>query len=204
MRQKIVFRFVAFFYLLLFSLLAGCVSLRDTPAPRFYSLQAVGLQEALKKFDTKDRMIVGINIVRLPQYLARPQIVTAGADGTFKFSQFDRWVEPFDFELTRAIREDLSAMLPDASFAVYPWTTATPVKYQLSVEIIKLICDLDRDLYLKAQWSIFKPQTSELLVMKVSEWRQPVATRDYSGLAKSISQACASLSEEIAQALASL
>jgi uncharacterized lipoprotein YmbA len=87
---------------------------------------------------------------------------------------------------------------------LYPWNPTIAVKYQVVVEIIQLDSELDKDLFLVAQWLVIDAENSKTMIMKRSEFRQPVNPQNYSGLAKTLSTACASLSSEIASALATL
>ncbi len=95
-------------------------------------------------------------------------------------------------------------MLPGAKFTLYPWDTSTPIKYQVIVEIIQLDSDLDKDLFLAAQWQIIDVRNMKTMIIKRSEFRKAITPQDYSGLAKTLSTACASLSSEIADAVATL
>ena len=79
-----------------------------------------------------------------------------------------------------------------------------PVKYQVVVEIIQLDSELDKDLFLTAQWQIIDTKNTKTVIIKRSEFRQSITSQDYPGLAKALSTACMSLSSEIAEALAML
>jgi uncharacterized lipoprotein YmbA len=184
--------------------LHGCVSVADSPTPRFYTFQAIDAAQVNTAFTITPEVIIGVGLVKIPDYLDRPQIVTVGKDNLLTFAQFDRWGESLGAALTRLLREDLTVMLPAAKFTAYPWDWAFPVKYQVVVEVIQLDSQLDKDLFFAAQWSIIDAQSAKMLLMKRSEFRKPISPQDYSGLAKTLSMACASLSSEIAEALAAL
>ena len=167
-------------------------------------LQAVSGDQISKKMDLVSDVLIGVGPVKIPEYQNRPQIVTRDKEKMLQFAQFDRWGESLDLGVARLIEEDLTGMLPRAQLTLYPWNSAIPVKYQVIVEIVQLDSELDKDLFLAAQWLVIDAQNTKTLVIKRSEFRQPVMPRDYSGLAKTLSAACASLSGEIAEALATL
>ena len=121
-----------------------------------------------------------------------------------QFAQFDRWGESLDLGLARLIREDLAVMLPRAKLISYPWDPSIAVKYQVIVEVVQLDSELDKDMFFVVQWTIIDVQNSKMVIIKKSEFRQPIIPRNYSGLAKTLSTACASLSSQIAQALGTL
>ena len=75
---------------------------------------------------------------------------------------------------------------------------------QVVVEIIQLDSELDGDMSLTAQWVITDVQSAKPVVVKRSQFRQAILPQDYSGLAQTLSAACASISNDIAAALAGL
>ncbi len=184
--------------------LSGCISTSISPTPRFYMLQAINGDQSSKKIDIAPGMLIGIGPVKIPEYQDRPQIVTQRKENTLKFAEFDRWGEPLDLGLARLIREDLTVMLPGGKFTLYPWNPSTPVKYQVAVEIVRLDSELDRDMFLAVQWMVIDVKDLKTLIIKRSEFRAAVIPQDYSGLDKTLSTACASLSSQIAEALAKL
>jgi hypothetical protein len=184
--------------------LSGCMSVSNSPTPRFYMLQAVGENQVSKKINIASEAVIGVGPVKIPEYLDRPQIVTQDKEKMLKLAQFDRWGESLDLGMARLIRENLTVMLPEAKFTSYPWNSSIPVKYQVIVEIVQLDSELDKDLFLVAQWLVIGTQDANTMIIKSSEFRQPIIPQNYSGLAKTLSMACASLSSEIADALAKL
>jgi uncharacterized protein len=185
-------------------LLSGCISISSSPTPRFYKLQAIHEDDVSKKMNMASNVLIGVGPVKIPEYLDRPQIVTQGKEKTLKFAQFDRWGESLDLGVTRLIREDLTVILPAAELTSYPWNQSMPVKYQVVIEIVQLDSELDKDLFLVAQWQVIDARTTKTVIIKRSELRQPIIPQDYPGLAKALSTACASLSSAIAEALSTL
>ena len=191
-------------WLCLVLVLSGCISVQNSPTPRFYVLNAQDENQVINKVNMDAEVFIGVGPVKIPEYLDRPQMVTQGKERMLKFAQFDRWGESLDLGMARLIRENLTVMLPGAKFTEFPWNLSIPIKYQVMVEILQLTSELDRDLLLVAQWLIIDTQNSKTMLMKRSEFRQPIIPQNYSGLAQTLSTACASLSSEIAEALAKL
>jgi len=185
-------------------ILGGCISVQNSPTPRFYMLSALNESQISKRMDIASDVLIGVGPVKIPEYQDRPQIVTQSKDETLKFAQFDRWGESLDLGVERLIAEDLTVMLPGAKFTLYPWNLTIAVKYQVVVEIVQLDSELDKDLFLVAQWLVIDAQNTKTMIIKRSEFRQPIKPQNYSGLAKTLSTACATLSSEIAEALATL
>jgi len=183
---------------------SGCLSLSNSPAPRFYMLKAMDKQQISAKFDIAPGVIVVVGPVNIPDYQDRPQIVTMDKEGMLKFAQFDRWGESLDSALTRLITDDLTVMLPAANLQMSPCNFAIPVTYQVIVDVIQLDNRLDKDVFLVCQWSIINVKNKQMLLTKRSEFHQPVNPHNYSGLTAALSASCASLSSEIAASLAEL
>ena len=187
--------------LYLFLIVSGCISIPNSSTPRFYSLSAVNETQVSKKINLPPDVIIGIGPVKIPEYLDRPQIVTKSKDKMLQFAQFDRWGESLDLGLARLIREDLTVMLPGAKLTLYPWNPSIAVKYQVVVEVIQLDSELDRDMFFVVQWTIIDVQNSKTILIKRSEFRTAIVPRNYSGLVKTLSASCASLSSQIAETL---
>jgi len=181
--------------------LSGCALIPTTPTPRFYVLGTASENLVSKKINISSDALIGVGPVKIPEYQNRPQIVTQDKEKMIKFAQFDRWGESLDIGMERIIGENLLVMIPGAQFALYPWNQSLKVKYQVVVEIIQLDSELDKDLLLVAQWTVIDIQDSKTIMIKRSEFRHPVIPQNYSGLAKTLSIACATLSKEIAEEL---
>ena len=184
--------------------LSGCISMSTSPTPRFYVLQAVDGNQVSKQMNIASGVLIGVGPLKIPEYQDRPQMVTLDKEKMIKFAQFDRWGESLGLGMGRLIREDLTAMLPAAQLTSYPWNPSLSVKYQVTIEIVQLDSELDKDLLLVVQWLIIDPKNAKTLMIKRSEFRQPIAPQNYAGLATTLSAACASLSSEIAASLATL
>lgn len=185
------------------SVLSGCLSLSNSPEPRFYTLKAMEGQVS-EKLEIEPGVIVAVGPIDIPDYQDRPQIVTMNKEGMLKFAQLDRWGEPLDSAIGRLITGNLTAMLPAANFYVYPCNFAIPVNYQVVVDVIQLDSRLDEDMLFVAQWSVINVKNRKMLLTKRSEFRHSVNPHNYSGLAAALSAASASLSKEIAARLVEL
>ena len=192
-KNKLTLGLIAVFVIIL----GGCVSVPNSPNPRFYSLRAMDSQE-ISKFDTKE-LVVAIGPVKIPEYLNRPQIATMNKDETLSFSEFNRWAEPLDFALERIINENLSNILDGAIIETFPWDLAVPVKYQVIASVIRLDNEFNEKLIFVVQWSIIDLEKKHAIFTKRSEFIQPINPQNSYGLAGALSESGALLSEEIVQ-----
>ena len=85
-------------------IVGGCMSIPNSPTPRFYALSAVNENQVTKRINMSPGVLIGIGPVKIPEYLDRPQMVTKENQGTLKFDEFDRWGESLDVGIARLIR----------------------------------------------------------------------------------------------------
>ncbi len=190
---------------ILFSFIfSGCLSVSNSPVPRFYMLRLIDNVEEIKKFDIASKVIIWVGPVEIPEYQNRPQIVTRNNNGMLTFAQFERWGESLDAGLSRLILENLTAMLPEAEFQIFPCNFSIPLDYQVIVNVVQLESQLDKDLFLVVQWTIINAKTKEMLLTKRSGIRQLINPHTYFGLTQSLSRATGLLSSEIAENLEKL
>jgi uncharacterized lipoprotein YmbA len=100
--------------------LAGCVSLKRTPEARFFVLQSLAQPPAAPAGQTPVGLI-GVEMVRLPGHLERPQLVTWAAPNELRVDEFLRWAEPLEDGVTRTLAENLAALLPEHQVIRRPW-----------------------------------------------------------------------------------
>lgn len=200
MRLKVA-KYTAVIILVL--LTSGCLSVGDSPAPRFYTLNAPG-SEAIKQFDLASELIIGIGPVEIPEFQNRPQMVTKNKEGMLKFAQFERWGEALDAGLARTIVENLTLMLPQADFQILPCNFVIPLNYQVLLNFVQLDSQLDKEILLVVQWTIIDTKAKAMLITKRSQIHQPIQIHNYAGLARALSSATTILSEEIAQNLSNV
>jgi uncharacterized lipoprotein YmbA len=182
-------------------LLAGCGGER-TIQPRFYVLTATAPPAIAEPAAGREPVTVGVGPVRLPAYLDRPQIVTRRAADEIEVAEFDRWGEPLADGVPRTIANDLSALLPQDSVAVFPWPAGRTIRYQVLVDVSRFDGAAGGDIVLDARWRVLGPDRHEL-VGRRSVIHEPTGGSGYTAVAAAMSRVLARLSREIAGALGS-
>ncbi|MCX5698430.1 MAG: PqiC family protein [Candidatus Omnitrophica bacterium] len=197
--------FLCYAVVVLFSFAcSGCLSISNSPVPKFYTLHSIGNPGENRKFDITPKVIIGIGPVEIPEYQNRPQMVTRDKDGMLTFAQFERWGESLDSGLACLILENLTMVFPQAEFQIFPCNFSIPLDYQVIVNVVQLESQLDKDIFFAVQWTIIDSKTKEMLLTKRSQIRQAINPHTYSGLAQALSRACTLLSGEIAEDLSKL
>ena len=184
--------------------LGGCISVPNSPTPRFYMLQSIDRTKVIQKFNIASNLGIEVGPIKIPEYQDRPQMVTINKAGTLAFAEFDRWGESLDLSLARLINEDFAIILPGASFQMFPSNLSIPIKYQVMVDVLQIDSELDKDIFFVAQWSLIDVENNKMVFTKRSELRQVINPHNYAGLAGTLSAVCGELSSEIAEKIASL
>jgi hypothetical protein len=181
---------------------AGCAS---TQPSRFYVLTDLSSLEAPHQGTTAGQGVaIGVGPVALPKYLDRPQIATRAGRHELAYDEFERWAEPLDTDVSRALVEHLARLTPTDRIAVFPWPRGTPIDYQVTVEVTHFFGQRGGTASLIAHWSIFREEGTEALVSRTSHLSAPAGGPQYEAMVAAMSQTVAALSGEIATAIQGL
>jgi uncharacterized lipoprotein YmbA len=176
-------------------LIGGCAS----QPSRFYLLSALPNAEPVSLGTSGEQgATIGVGPVTLPRYLDRPQIVTQTSPYELKLAEFDRWAESLDANFTRVLAENLELLIPTARVIVFPWLRATPIDYQIIVEVTQVLSQVGGESLLIADWVLFKGEGQQVLMSGKSRVSALSGGPDYAGMVAAMSQTVASLSREIA------
>lgn len=182
--------------------LAGCAS---TQPSRFYVLTELSSVESPPQGTPAGQSpAIGVGPVTLPKYLDRPQIASRVGRYELAYDEFERWAEPLDTNLTRALVEHLSRLTPTDRVAVFPWPRGTPIDYQVTVEVGHFFGHRGGTAALMAHWSIFRGEGTEALVSRTSHLSAPAGGPQSEAMVAAMSQTVAQLSGEIATAIRAL
>jgi uncharacterized lipoprotein YmbA len=187
---------------------AGCVSLKRTPEARFFVLRSqIEPQPPTTAEGVKG--IVGVEAARVPDHLARPQIVSWTAPNELKVDEFLRWAEPLDEGFTRTLAEDLAALLPDYQVVLRPWPGETVPRCRVLVSLSLFGLQPDGMVRLEGRWALLPDRGGLALVHQpVSLQRGPMASAADGTPAMTgvdlMSDLVADLSRQIADAIRAL
>lgn len=176
------------------TLSAGCSFLKPSVDPTTYfvlTATAPAAGHAVAR-------VVGLEPVRLPEYLDRPQLVTRIAPNQLRISDIERWAEPLADGLTSALRQDLAAALGDANVITQPGMAH--VDADVTVDVIRCERVGADAVELVARWKL-RDGAGNVQLVKDSRLRQPTGGGDAQAGVAALSQAVATLAGEIATAI---
>lgn len=193
MRLRIVFAALP----VVVGLAAGC----STPPPsRFYTLAATATSTSAPQPST---LVIAVGPVTVPSVVDRPEFVVSTGPNEVRLDDFNRWASPLQDGLSRAIAENLVAILGTPRVVRFPQTLATEPDYRVAVEVRTFESTPGKSTALDAVWTVRRAKDGRTSTGRTSA-RETVTENGYDALAAAHSRAVARLSEDIANATLAL
>jgi len=189
MRRRIAFAALT----LAVGLAAGC----GTPPPsRFYTLAATATATATP---TPSTLVIAVGPVTVPSIVDRPEFVVSTGPNEVRLDDFNRWAAPVQDGLSRAIAENLVAILGTPRVVRFPQTLAEDPDYRVVVEVRTFESTPGKQATLDAVWTVRRMKDGKTQTGRTSA-REAVAESGYDAIAAAHSRAAARLSQDIARA----
>ena len=182
--------------------LAGCLGGASSPT-NFYMLSPLSqAQPGSTAATTEGRIRIGLVTVAVPEYLNRNVIVVNLDNTVYQLAEFNQWAEPLNENLTRVIEENLTNLFRGDAIDVFLASDSSiPSDYQLEVDVLRLDGNLGDQVTLVAQWALLEPEEGDLILMRRSEYQEPVADNTYKGLVMAKSRTIEKMSQDMAAAI---
>ena len=174
------------------ALAAGCAS---SPPSRFYTLAATAPPAA-----TPSTLFVAVGPVTVPSVVARPEFVVNAGPNELRLDEFNRWAAPLQDSVSRAIAENLGAILGTPRVILFPQQLATDPEYRVAVEVRTFESTPGAGTALDAVWTIRRAKDGRTQTGRTSA-RETVSDGSYEALAAAHSRAVTRLSQDIAGAI---
>jgi uncharacterized protein len=140
------FAMAAFATVLAVALATGCSSV---PPVRFYVVTPLAGPGPSARAPGPG---VVVAVVRLPDYLERPQLVTRRGDNQLELLEFDQWGGTLARDLTRVMAENLSLLLGSDAVVAAPHTPRIRPDYRVELEVLRFERAGDGRVHLTAKW----------------------------------------------------
>jgi uncharacterized lipoprotein YmbA len=178
--------------------LTACIG-GKTPPPNFYMLEPIEAIEREGSARTVQKPVVFLKSVRIPHYVDRPQIVTATGKNTYRLSEFHRWAESLDDNISRVLAQNLAILVPaEVNSSALP-TQSEPTNFQVSVNILEFHTDPNGQAGLTAQWRITRG--GDMLAFRQATYRAPASASDYHVIVEALNECLDRMSRDLAYAL---
>jgi len=178
---------------LLISSLTGC----STPASRLYRIEPM---TASASTAVDEDLTIGVGPIILPAHLERKEIVTYDKRYRVNPAEFDRWAESLDENITSALVENLSILIPSDQVIGYPWAGEHACDYTVRVRVVTFGSNPSGEVVLNASWEIHDADLA-LVELTRARYSAPRQGDDVVALVAAMSRAIEKLSRDIADAL---
>jgi uncharacterized lipoprotein YmbA len=178
-----------------FGLAAGC----STPPPsRFYTLAATATSTSTST-SQPSTLVIAVGPVTVPSVVDRPEFVVSTGPNEVRLDDFNRWASPLQDGVSRAIAENLVAILGTPRVVRFPQTLATEPDYRVAIEVRTFESTPGKSAALDAVWTVRRAKDGKTQTGRTSA-RETVTEAGYDALAAAHSRAVAQLSQDIASA----
>ena len=182
---------------------AGCVTIGKSGPSQFYVLtsQADEPSESAR-LDAPRIPVVGVRPPIIPTTLRRPHFVVQTADNEIQIIQTERWGEPLEDGISRAMVENITIMIPSQAVYQLPAPVALEYDYQISLEVFRYGYNGTDAVVLVARWALYDGETGEVVAEESAQYDESMVVDednplDYRKVAGSMSRLLEQLCQEI-------
>lgn len=180
-------------------LAAGCGT---SPPSRFYTLAATATATSTSS-PQLSTLVIAVGPVTVPSVVDRPEFVVSTGPNEVRLDDFNRWASPLQDNLSRAIAENLVAILGTPRVVRFPQTLATEPDYRVAIEVRTFESTPGKSTALDAVWTVRRAKDGRTSTGRTSA-RETVSESGYDALAAAHSRAVARLSQDVANATLAL
>lgn len=178
--------------------LVGCAT--REPLPNFFVLTGSGSRTV--RTHSSGSTTVLVRRVEVPAYLARTSLVTMRGGIEVQYAATQRWAEPLDQGLSRAVAEDLSRDPRIRAFGFSPDAPPIAHNYDVWIRLERLEGNDNGEVVLRARWSVSSADSSAPIAARTVDIRRTGwRPGDYPGLVRLLSAAVLEMSRQIARAI---
>ncbi len=147
------------------ALLAGCGS---TPSSNHYVISAQTPEPPLAQSPA-----LGIGPIQVPEYLNRNSMVFQGEGNQLRIVATERWAEPLEDGITRALGMNLASLLKTENVRSYPWHPARAPDYGVKLRVLALDAN-SNTATLVAEWLVFNENSEAQISRRISKLQRPL------------------------------
>jgi hypothetical protein len=175
---------------------SGC---SRSPVATFYTMSALAPEAAAASADPPG---IAVGPVTVPELVNRPQLVTRISANTVNILESHRWAEPLKSEIPRLLAENLARLLRPARVSTYDQSASHTAEYRVVVDILRFESVPEKGVTIEALWSV-RRGAEETVEKGHSIAQEPTDGTGYEALVAAHGRALATISKDMARALAS-
>ncbi|MBM4201862.1 MAG: membrane integrity-associated transporter subunit PqiC, partial [Gammaproteobacteria bacterium] len=191
-RHRLALRFVA-----MALVASGCSS----PEPRFYVLAGPVAPGKPAQAAAAGGAAIGLGPVQFPGYLDRPQIVTRSGQNELDLAEFERWAEPLKDNAVHVIADTVSQNLGGRKVVIFPWKRATPIAYQVTVDVKRFDRTRGGETELAVRWALLTADGQQELVSRDARYGEWPADDTYATTVAAMNRTLLKFSRDVTGAI---
>lgn len=177
--------------------ITGCTS---TKPSQFFLLEPITQNAEASAVEFKHKFVIWP--VLLPNYLDRQQIVTRRAEHELYISEFHRWGEDLDANISRVLAANLVDSAEDYVFVVQSDITQADWTGRIIIDVQKFDARLPGKAELDIKWMVlWRPEEEEPVIARRSRFTADIESDSYSELVAKLSQLLDEFSDEVVEVL---
>ena len=180
--------------------LAGCAS---APGESFHTLSATAEATQAAAADSTGALSVSVDRINLPDAVDRPQFVIRVDANRVRILEQQRWAEPLRSAIPRVVAEDIGRLLGSDGVNAYPRDAPAGVAYRIALDVTRFESQVGEGVTVEVNWMVRAPESGASRSGRTLA-RETIAGPGYATLAAAHSRALATVSADIARAIAAL
>ena len=146
--------------------------------------------------------VIALGPVRIPEYLDRPEIVTAKGRNAYRIDDRHLWAERLDDNIARVLARDIEALTPARQVLTGLSERGPAVDFRVAVTLLEFHVEPEGKALLTAQWAIRRG--NDTVLSRVTSLRAEASTQDYGRMVAALNDCVNGLGRAIAEALRGL
>ena len=168
-----------------------------SPQSHFYTLNATAAPTTIAS-----SLSIAVGPVSVPAVVDRPEIVVSTGPNEVWPDDFNRWASPLQDNLSRAVAENLVALLGTPHVSLFPQSVSWGADYRVAIDVLRFESTPGKTAILDASWIVRRKDGNTQTGR--TEVTEEVHGNNYDALAAAHSRAVTKLSQDIAQAVGAL
>ena len=144
---------IALAVLLLLVVGSGCLG--RSPQVRHFLL---GVEDVAPAERGAPDVSVLVGPVRLPAYLARPELARLAGDGEIELDSSHRWLGSFESNFLRAVSLGVAKRLGSNEVVAHPSKAPFPIEYDVRLHVDDLIVESGGTMRVRIRWALIGPE----------------------------------------------
>lgn len=141
---------------------------------------------------------VGVGPVSVAGYLDRPNLVFQESGNRLAISESHRWAGDLPENIARVTATNLSRLLRSSGVRVWPWESDEGLRYQVTLDILRLDGTPGGEAVLEASWRVYSLPDRRIAVSRSWSGAEPLERDGHEALVAAQSRLLARLAGEIA------